>query len=162
MDLDGDGKADIISGSWPGEITLFRRDGDGFAGGERLKHEDGKPVNPADGSTVFAFDWDGDGKVDLIIGTAGGDVLFVAERRHPHAAGVRRPEAARGRRQKLEIDVRGDAAPVVADWDGDGMPDLIVGAEDGSVVWHRNIGDVKSPNWARRRLWLREPGCLER
>jgi hypothetical protein len=28
----------------------------------------------------------------------------------------------------------------VADWDGDGKPDLIVGAEDGSVAWYRNTG----------------------
>src|SRR5262249_51790432 len=77
VDLRGDGKADIISGSWPGPITLFRRTADGFAGGETLKHEDGTPVNPANGSHVFAFDWDGDGKLDLIIGTSGGEVLFV-------------------------------------------------------------------------------------
>ena len=47
----------------------------------------------------------------------------------------------------------GDAAPVVADWDGDGRPDLIVGAEDGSVVWYRNAGTAKEPKLeAARRL----------
>jgi hypothetical protein len=33
----------------------------------------------------------------------------------------------------------------VADWDGDGKPDLIVGAEDGSVVWYRNAGTAAAP-----------------
>jgi hypothetical protein len=34
---------------------------------------------------------------------------------------------------------------VVADWDGDGRLDLIVGAEDGSVVWYRNADGAAGP-----------------
>src|SRR6202023_1053499 len=44
--------------------------------------------------------------------------------------------------KKIEI-AHGNAAPVVADWDGDGLPDLIVGGGDGSVVWFRNEGTRK-------------------
>jgi hypothetical protein len=147
VDLDGDGKLDVISGSWPGQITWFRRDGDKFAGGETLAHKDGTPVNPAVGSHVFAFDWDGDGKLDLIIGTAGGEVLFapnVGTRGKP-VFGEAKPLSAGGK--KLAI-ASGAAAPVVADWDADGLPDLVVGAEDGSVVWFRNEGMRKEPKLA--------------
>jgi hypothetical protein len=35
---------------------------------------------------------------------------------------------------------RGDAAPVLGDWDRDGALDLVLGAQDGSVVWFRNLG----------------------
>ena len=61
MDLDGDGIKDILSGSWPGEIFLFRgqRDG-GFAPPEKLKDKKGNIINvgggvqeTADGSTVL-------------------------------------------------------------------------------------------------------------
>jgi len=144
VDLDNDGKADVISGSWPGPITWFRREGDKFAGGETLKHKNGELVNPAVGSHVFAFDWDGDGLLDLIIGTAGGEVLFVPNvgTRNNPVFGDPKPLTAAGK--KLEI-ASGCAAPVVADWDGDGLPDLIVGAEDGSVVWFRNEGKRKEP-----------------
>jgi hypothetical protein len=43
------------------------------------------------------------------------------------------------------VKVNGDASPVAADWDGDGRPDLVVGAEDGSVVWFRNAGTAAQP-----------------
>jgi hypothetical protein len=151
VDLNGDGKADVISGSWPGRITLFRREGDRFEGGETLKHADGKPVNPANGSHVFAFDWDGDGKIDLIIGTAGGEVLFapnVGTRTKP-VFGKAKPISAGGK--PIAID-NGDAAPVVADWDGDGKPDLVVGSGDGSVVWFRNEGTGKKPSLAAAKI----------
>ncbi len=151
MDLDGDGKADVISGSWSGTITLFKRDGDKFAGGEKLKHADGKPVNPANGSHAFAFDWNGDGKIDLIIGTAGGEVLFapnIGTRTKP-VFGEAKPLSAGGK--PIAID-HGDAAPVVADWDGDGLPDLVVGGGNGSVVWFHNVGGRKEPKLAAAKL----------
>ncbi|MBN9518626.1 VCBS repeat-containing protein [bacterium] len=150
MDLDGDGKADVISGSWPGRITWFRRDGAGFAGGEALRHKDGTPVNPAAGTHAFAVDWDADGKPDLVIGTAGGEVLLapnVGTRERPEF-GEARPLDAGG--QKLAIP-SGCAAPAVADWDGDGLPDLVVGAQDGSVVWFRNEGRRGAPKLAAAR-----------
>ena len=50
------------------------------------------------------------------------------------------------------IKVAGDAAPVAADWDGDGVLDLLVGAEDGSVVWYRNAGTPRAPKLERPGL----------
>lgn len=145
MDLNGDGKSDVISGSWPGHVYLFRREvGGSFAGGERLTHQDGKPVNVGSGSSVFAFDWDGDGKLDLIIGTAAGDLFFL-----PNVGTREKPVF--GESKPLKVDGKpipikhGDASPVVADWDGDGKPDLIVGSGDGSVVWYRNEGTRREP-----------------
>src|SRR5437868_8071022 len=40
----------------------------------------------------------------------------------------------------------------VADWDGDGLADLIVGCGDGSVIFYRNIGTAKEPRSEERRV----------
>jgi hypothetical protein len=141
-DFDGDGKLDVFSGSWNGAITWFRREAGGFAKGETLKHPDGKPVNFDQGSFATAFDWKGDGLPDLIVGTSHGEVAFfpnVGTKGKP-AFGKAEPILAGGK--KIAISC---ASPVVADWDGDGLPDLVVGGEDGSVVWFRNQGNRKEP-----------------
>jgi hypothetical protein len=144
VDLDGDGRTDIISGSWPGEIYFFRRLSDGkFAAGVPLKGRDGKPINVGSASAAFAVDWNGNGAMDLIVGTVLGEVWLV-----PNEG--KGKELAFGTPRRLEaagkpIKVNSDASPTVADWDGDGLLDLIVGADDGSVVWFRNIGSAKEP-----------------
>jgi hypothetical protein len=147
VDLDGDGRTDVISGSWPGEIYFFRRTSDGkFGAGEILKDKHGKPINVGSAASAFAVDWDGDGAIDLIVGNVLGEVYFI-----PNEG--KNKKLAFGTPRRLEADgkplkVAGDAAPVAADWDGDGKLDLIVGADDGSVVWHRNIGSATQPKLA--------------
>lgn len=142
MDLDGDGKTDVLSGSWPGELYLFRRKADGtFAAGETLRGKDGKPVVPGSASAPFAFDWDGDGKPDLIVGTVDGSVYLLRHLGRNLTFGEPEPLVADGQ----PVKVVGDAAPVVADWDGDGLPDLLVGSDDGDVIWHRNVGTARAP-----------------
>jgi hypothetical protein len=145
VDLDGDGRTDVLSGSWPGEIYFFRRNADGktFAAGQILKGRDGKPLSVGSGSAVFAAKWDGSGRLGLVIGNVLGEVYFAPwEGKDADLVfGTPRRLDAAGQ----PIKVAGDAAPVVADWDGDGRPDLIVGSEDGRVVWFRNAGGAGLP-----------------
>lgn len=157
MDLDGDGRADILSGSWPGEIYFFRRQAGGdFAAGVVLKGRDGKPLNVGSASAAFAAPWGGSGKPDLIVGTILGEVWLI-----PNVS--KGKELVFGTPRRLEAGGKpirrgGDAAPVVADWDGDGRPDLIVGADDGSVIWYRNAGGADRPKLeAPRQLVGKSP-----
>jgi hypothetical protein len=144
VDLDGDGRSDVLSGSWPGEVYFFRRKPDGpFAAGETLKHTNGKPVNVGHASSAFAADWNGDGKLDLLVGTLTGEVFFL-----PNEGGKGKPVFGKAVPIQVKgkpLRVKGDACPVVADWDGDGKPDLLVGSEEGSVVWYRNTGKRGNP-----------------
>jgi hypothetical protein len=142
-DFDGDGRSDVISGSWPGEVYFFRRRPDGtFAAGEPLKGKNGKPLQAGSASAPFAFDWDGDGTLDLVVGTVSGEVFFVRNVGTREQPLFGEPLSITAGDKPIRVN-EGDARPVVADWDGDGKPDLLIGCGDGSVVWFRNVGRAK-------------------
>jgi hypothetical protein len=149
VDLDGDGTPDIVSGSWPGQLYFFRGLGKGkFAAGQPLKDTDGKEINAGSASTVFAADWRGTGKLDLLVGCIEGFVYLI-----PNDGTRTKP--AFGKPQKLKAagsDIRvkhGDSHPIMADWEGTGKQGLVVGCGDGSVQWYRNVGTRKEPKLGR-------------
>jgi len=43
------------------------------------------------------------------------------------------------------LSVGSQAAPFVHDWDEDGLPDLLCGAEDGCLYYFRNTGSPTEP-----------------
>ena len=109
----------------------------------RGKRYESTPENPigitGSATAVQAADWDGDGDYDLIVGDIKGDVYLVPN--EGTATSYRF-----GKEQHLEADgqplnVNRQAGPAVADWDGDGDLDLLVGKGDGSVVLFRTGSD---------------------
>src|SRR5204862_4077200 len=52
----------------------------------------------------------------------------------------------------------GDAGPTVADWDGDGKFDLLVGTGAGGVFWFRNTGTNREPRLAAAQTLIPEQG----
>jgi hypothetical protein len=157
VDFDGDGTPDLLSGSWPGELYLFRGQGKGrFAKAEPLKDKDGKVLKLGSASTVFAADWRGTGKLDLLVGGIEGHVWLV-----PNEGSRTRP--AYGQAVKLRaagkeiVAPHGDSHPVMADWEGSGKPGLVVGCGDGSVVWYQNVGTRAEPKLAAARTLVAAP-----
>lgn len=145
MDLDRDGHLDILSGSYPGELYWFRGAGRGtFQEPMQLKDRHGEVLNLGSAAAVYAFDWDADGDLDLVVGDIRGQVWWV-----PNESGNESLTFGEGTRLEAEgkpIRVPGgDAGPVVADWDGDGTADLIVGCGDGSVRLYRNASRGGEP-----------------
>jgi FG-GAP-like repeat len=149
VDLDGDGIGDMLTGCFPGELYFFKGKGQGeFAAPVKLQRE-GQDINLGASSTVFAADWRGTGRLDLLVGNMQGD-LYLLPNDGTHAKPAYSPP------QKLEAGGKpikaphhGDSQPVAADWDGDGLLDLIVGWGDGSVVWYRNVGSRTGPKLAK-------------
>jgi hypothetical protein len=157
VDFDSDGTPDLLSGSWPGELYFFKGLGKGkFAKAETLKDKDGKVIKLGSASTVFACDWRGSGKLDLLVGDIGGSVWLV-----PNEGTRSKP--AYGKAVKLQAagkDImapHGDSHPVMADWDGSGKPGLVVGCGDGSVLWFKNIGSRTAPKLAAGQMLVAAP-----
>ncbi len=123
-DMDGDGSADLVSGSQDGTVRFYP--GPGFE--ERAGFFGG--VKAAGSSAPATGDFDGDGRIDLAVGGADGSIAVFM------APGFKADEArSRGLR------VASYAAPCAADIDLDGRADLVAGSGDGKIVLFRNLGD---------------------
>lgn len=120
--------------------------------GKRLESTLNKPIAiTGTASTVAPADWDADGDLDLIIGNIRGKVHLLPNE------GTRK-DYAFGEPQELP-SVASRAGPCIADWDGDGDLDLLVGADDGSVSLFRNTGTAGEPKLAEAKQ-LVPPGRI--
>lgn len=143
---------DFLTGSISGKVYLYRRKPNGtFAMPEVLQQEvrgligtGTKPLNQGPSSAVAMADWFDQGKLDLFLGTGDGYVYLVRNEGTRQKPLFRRPERLKAD-GKLIVADGGTAGPFVADWDGDGRLDLLVGCGSGRVVWYRNIGAKGQP-----------------
>lgn len=171
MDWNDDGKLDLISGDTKGQVWLFvnvgTRTEPKLAEGVRVEAA-GKPIEGAqktykqvDGkyvvdkvtggnhkladvySKLHFADWDGDGLKDLLIGQSSDILLYknVGTKAAPKFA------------DPVALTIPGKDkperwGPCVYDWDADGTQDLLVGTEDGKVIFYRNKGTKTNPELA--------------
>lgn len=162
MDLDGDGQLDILSGSYSrfGESMagLFQvlkgQKGRTFQPAAELKGTDGQPliIPIKDQNDVVqcictrptAVDWNGDGKLDLVVGNFAGTFYWFAGQGDGKFAP--RPEPILVNGEPLKIDgVHSD--PFLVDLDRDGDLDLVSGTSTAAILWAENsAGRGKQPS----------------
>jgi hypothetical protein len=164
VDLDRDGRRDILSGSYSrmtddmaGLFQVLYGKADGtFRKAEVLKGTDGEPLiipvrsKPGKGedwvnnicTRPFAVDWDGDGHLDLVVGSFPGSFyLFRGEGKGKFQP---KPEEMKAGDRPLKVEGHhGD--PFVIDWDGDGDLDLLSGSSEGGVKWAENSSGQGKP-----------------
>ncbi len=112
-------------------------------------------------SRPVAVDWNGDGKLDLIVGNSAGYIQYFenlgtkttpafVDRGNLKAAGktIRHMAGPNGSIQGPAEAKWGYTNPSVADWDLDGKPDILVNDITGAIVWYRNIGTLQKPELA--------------
>jgi hypothetical protein len=177
IDWDKDGDVDLVVGQEDGRVALVENTGRINEGvpqflpplffqqyANELKF--GALVTP------FSYDWDHDGDEDLICGNTAGYIGFIE-----NLDGNDPPRWAHP--QYLEVDNKpiriqagyngsiqgpceakwGYTTLNIADWDHDGLPDLIINSIWGKVLWFKNTGSLSMPNLSPARPLIVEwPG----
>ena len=156
VDFNGDGLVDLVLCDVDGDFAFWERYRD-EKGALRLKpprkafrNLDGSPVrasrtiNPKEwlggraGASgrrkVAVADWDGDGKLDLIV-NGGNNARVCLQKKAENGQWFFAAPSADVAKEPLWSH---DPAPAVCDFNADGKPDLLFGALDGYVYYMRN------------------------
>jgi hypothetical protein len=100
-------------------------------------------------SRVCVSDWNADGLPDLLVGGSTGKILFYPNRgtkSEPRYSYARLVTTTDGK----PLDVGWSSAPLVVDWDGDGLVDLLSGAERNCILFYKNEGEPGAPRLVNR------------
>lgn len=140
-DWNGDGKKDLIVGSMDGRIRIYSNTGsDPFPAfkSSLFLHINGKEFDVGSRSAPRITDWNKDGLKDLLIGEMDGHIYYLKNTGTNNAPAFNRaeklflqngdllkyPDTSTSPRSRLSI----------ADWNNDGLDDILVGGSDGRVI----------------------------
>ena len=143
-DLDGDGLPDLVLGTWRDKVKWFRNRGSRQQPQWTLADSALVTITRGSNAVPTLGDLDGDGLLDLVIGEASGEVNVYRN------TGTRTaPAFVLVSDRFLGIDVGRRSTPVLADLDGDGKLDLLIGSEAGGVQLWRNVSANGQLNFVR-------------
>ena len=146
IDLDGDGDYDLLVGEYSGVSYAYENTGNSSS---PLWTANSTWNMPDIGNYVCPrkVDLDGDGDNDLLIGAKTG-VSYAYENTGNTSNPVWTAKSAWN-----TPDIGTYCCPTVADLDGDGDYDLLVGATDGKTSGYENTGNSSSPVWTANSAW---------
>jgi hypothetical protein len=141
-DLDADGDADLLLGTWNHGVLFFRNQGTSQAA--RFMQDSAVTLPGVTGSNAMPAlaDIDGDGDMDVFVGEASGELNFLRNEGTAQA-----PRFVLVSEKLSDIDVGRRSAPALVDLDGDGLLDLVLGREDAGTAAYRNAGTRQEPRF---------------
>jgi len=166
VDWDRDGDTDLVVGQEDGRVALIEHTGEVDSGmpvfrEPRFFQQQAENVKFGALVTPVSYDWDGDGDEDLICGNTTGEIGFIENLGGKPKPRWAAPQLLEVKGQPIRItagmngSIQGPAEQKwgyttldVADWDHDGLADLVVNSIWGKVVWYRNVGTRKNPQLA--------------
>jgi hypothetical protein len=176
FDWDRDGDLDLIVGDEDGRVAFVENRGlldigisskgklqvPSFAAPKYFQQE-ADTLKCGALATPFAVDWDGDGDTDILSGNTAGHIEYFENLSGPKVANPKwaAPQRLEAGGKVFRImagpngSIQGPAEAKwgyttlnVADWDGDGLPDVVVNSIWGKVIWLKNIGTRTAPKLA--------------
>jgi len=169
IDWDRDGDLDLVVGDEDGRVALVEHTGQVVDGVPEFAapvyfQQQADLVKFGALVTPVSYDWDGDSDEDLICGNTAGYFGFIENLdggNPPRWAAPRRIEVD-GRPFRIQAGPNGSiqgpceakwgyTTLSVADWDHDGLPDIVLNSIWGRVEWLRNIGTRTAPELAPPR-----------
>jgi hypothetical protein len=141
-DWDGDGLADLVTGSFGGKLEWYRNEGKA----DTPTFGAGKPffdLSLAYNSHPRIVDFNQDDRLDLLLGVNWGTVslyLNIETARKPSLSASRLMQWSDGKNLNIRELNGDDTTPELADLDGDGVLDLISGGKNGRLFFMRGIG----------------------
>lgn len=159
VDWDQDGHVDLVIGDEDGRVALVRNTGgtnQGLPLFESPVYFRQQSDNLKFGAlaTPVSVDWDRDGDEDLITGNSAGYFAFIENLGGGENPIWAEPALLKSKGEAIRIQagsngsIQGPAEAKwgyttlsVADWDGDGYPDILFNSIWGRVEWIRNTGD---------------------
>lgn len=165
IDWDGDSNIDLVVGDEDGRVAFMRNTGRVVDGVPEFEppvyfQQQADEVKIGALATPFAYDWNGNGLQDLLVGNTAGYLMFVKNLggyppkwdapQYLEADGeiIRILAGENGSIQGPAEAKWGYTVLSVADWNGNGLPDIIVNSIWGKVLWYENIGTRTEPKLA--------------
>jgi hypothetical protein len=163
VDWDRDGDADLIVGDEDGRVAFIENTGEvknrmpAFKS-PRYFPQQADLVKFGALATPFAVDWDNDGDLDLITGNSAGYIGLIENMDGGNPPRWNKPVYLKAGGETIRIlagengSIQGPAERKwgyttlsVADWDGDGLNDIIANSIFGKIIWYKNVGAPTAP-----------------
>ncbi len=166
IDWDADGDVDLVVGQEDGRVAFVENSGEIVDGTPhflppRFFQQEADHLKFGASTTPVSVDWDADGDEDILTGNTAGYIGFFE-----NLSGGIKPRwappvylKADGRIIRIMAGENGsiqgpceakwgETTLSVADWNHDGLPDLLVNSMIGEILWYRNTGTLHKPRLA--------------